>query len=97
MLLSSIQASSMPPPVQAMLQAGLSLPCIVKPIVACGVPEAHSMALVTTQQGFAGLAVPLPACVQGWVDHGGIVHKAYVLGDKVTQGHRCRVASCVTQ
>jgi len=60
-----------------------SLPFIVKPQVACGVDEAHHMALVLHPEGFPGLEVPTPAIVQEYVDHGGVVWKVYVLGEEV--------------
>lgn len=65
--------------------AHVRLPCIVKPRAACGVAEAHQMAFVLAEEGFAGLEVPLPAVVQEYVDHGGRVWKVYVAGSQVRQ------------
>ncbi|KAK9816626.1 hypothetical protein WJX72_002998 [[Myrmecia] bisecta] len=62
---------------------GIAAPCIVKPAVACGLPEAHQMAVVCDAAGFADLQVPLPACIQQYINHGEVVHKVYVLGDQV--------------
>ena len=39
-------------------QSGIRLPCIVKPRVACGTPEAHQMAVVLQEDGFQDLQVP---------------------------------------
>ncbi|KAI3499812.1 hypothetical protein L1887_35623 [Cichorium endivia] len=64
-------------------EAKLSLPSIVKPQVACGVADAHSMAIVFKAVDFPGLSVPLPAIVQEYVDHSSTLFKFYVLGEKV--------------
>ncbi|KAL7603995.1 hypothetical protein Lser_V15G19338 [Lactuca serriola] len=63
--------------------AKLCLPSIVKPQVACGVADAHSMAIVFKAADFPGLNVPLPAIVQEYVDHSSTLFKFYVLGEKV--------------
>ncbi|KAI7737182.1 hypothetical protein M8C21_009021 [Ambrosia artemisiifolia] len=68
---------------QRLHEAKLSLPSIVKPQVACGVAEAHSMAIVFKASDFVGLSVPLPAVVQEYVDHSSTLFKMYVLGEKV--------------
>lgn len=73
-----------PEVVRSMQAAGLDLPCIIKPRVACGVGEAHQMAFVLHPDGFTDLEVPLPAIVQGYSDHGGVVWKVYVMGNKVS-------------
>lgn len=41
------------------------------------------MAFVLGWAGLQGLEVPLPAVAQEYVDHGGVVWKVYVAGDKV--------------
>lgn len=64
-------------------EAKLSLPSIVKPQVACGVADAHSMAIVFKAADFPGLEVPLPAIVQEYVDHSSTLFKFYVLGEKI--------------
>ncbi|KAL5578616.1 hypothetical protein UlMin_011058 [Ulmus minor] len=69
--------------VKRLTEAKLSLPCIVKPQVACGVADAHSMAIVFKVEDFEGLSVPLPAVVQEYVDHSSTLYKFYVLGDQV--------------
>ena len=57
--------------------------CLYSLQVACGVAESHQMALLLHWDGLQGLEVPLPAVIQEYVDHGGLVWKAYVAGDKV--------------
>ncbi|KAF5942239.1 hypothetical protein HYC85_019881 [Camellia sinensis] len=69
--------------VHRLLEAKLTLPSIVKPQVACGVADAHSMAIVFRAEDFNGLSVPLPVVVQEYVDHASTLFKFYVLGDKV--------------
>ncbi|WVZ65582.1 hypothetical protein U9M48_014920 [Paspalum notatum var. saurae] len=64
-------------------EANLSFPLIVKPQVACGVADAHNMALVFQIEEFSKLSVPLPAVLQEYVDHGSKIFKFYVIGDKV--------------
>ncbi|ESW35397.1 hypothetical protein PHAVU_001G232000 [Phaseolus vulgaris] len=63
-------------------EARLSLPCIVKPKVACGVSDAHKMAIVFRVDDFKNLSVPLPAVIQEYVDHSSTLYKFYVLGEK---------------
>lgn len=64
-------------------EAMLSLPNIVKPQVACGVADAHSMAIVFRFEDYKSLSVPVPAIVQEYVDHSSTIFKIYVLGNKV--------------
>ncbi|OEL22044.1 Inositol-tetrakisphosphate 1-kinase 6 [Dichanthelium oligosanthes] len=64
-------------------EANLSFPLIVKPQVACGVSDAHNMALVFQIEEFRNLGVPLPGVLQEYVDHGSKILKFYVIGDKV--------------
>ncbi|KAL6501127.1 hypothetical protein OROHE_025324 [Orobanche hederae] len=77
---------------QRLAEAKLSLPNIVKPQVACGVSDAHSMiylkvptseAIVFKVGQYKDLNVPLPAVVQEYVDHSSLVYKFYALGGKV--------------
>ncbi|KAK9286150.1 hypothetical protein L1049_014532 [Liquidambar formosana] len=69
--------------VQRLSEANLSLPSIVKPQVACGVADAHNMAIVFRVEDYKDLSVPLPAVVQEYVDHSSSLFKFYVLGEKV--------------
>ncbi|KAL5703472.1 inositol-1,3,4-trisphosphate 5/6-kinase [Ranunculus cassubicifolius] len=64
-------------------EVNLYLPSIVKPQVACGVADAHDMAIVFRTEDFKSLEVPLPAVVQEYVDHSSLLYKLYVLGEKV--------------
>ncbi|XP_058183906.1 inositol 1,3,4-trisphosphate 5/6-kinase 4 [Rhododendron vialii] len=68
---------------QRLAEAKLTPPSIVKPQVACGVADAHSMAIVFRYEDYNGLSVPLPAVVQEYVDHSSSIFKFYVLGEKV--------------
>ncbi|TXG68168.1 hypothetical protein EZV62_003103 [Acer yangbiense] len=68
---------------QRLSEAKLSFPSIVKPQVACGVADAHSMAIVFGVQDFKDLSVPLPAVVQEYVNHSSTLFKFYVLGENV--------------
>ncbi|KAJ0035062.1 hypothetical protein Pint_26380 [Pistacia integerrima] len=68
---------------QRLPEAKLSFPCIVKPQVACGVADAHSMALVFEIEDFKHLSVPLPAVVQEYINHSSTLFKFYVLGETV--------------
>ncbi|PNW85347.1 hypothetical protein CHLRE_03g182100v5 [Chlamydomonas reinhardtii] len=69
----------------ALKQLGCSAPFIVKPVVACGTPDSHAMALALWPQALGGLAgrVPLPAVVQEFVNHDATIYKVYVAGNKV--------------
>lgn len=69
--------------VQRLHDAKMSVPSIVKPQVACGVADAHSMAIVFRVEDFKDLNVPLPAVVQEYVDHSSTLFKFYVLGERV--------------
>uniref|UniRef100_A0A0E0B5E8 Inositol-tetrakisphosphate 1-kinase 6 n=1 Tax=Oryza glumipatula TaxID=40148 RepID=A0A0E0B5E8_9ORYZ len=64
-------------------EAKLSFPLIVKPQVACGVADAHNMALIFKIKEFSNLSVPLPAILQEYIDHGSKIFKFYAIGDKV--------------
>ncbi|KAK9155782.1 hypothetical protein Sjap_003262 [Stephania japonica] len=68
---------------KSLSEAKLSLPCIVKPQVACGVADAHSMGIVFQAEDFKDLQVPLPAIAQEYVDHSSLLFKFYVLGDRI--------------
>jgi hypothetical protein len=62
----------------------VSLPCVVKPHVACGVEESHQMAFILHSTGLhSELQVPLPALLQEYVDHKSLVWKVYVAGNQV--------------
>ncbi|KAH7572712.1 hypothetical protein JRO89_XS03G0001600 [Xanthoceras sorbifolium] len=68
---------------QRLSKAKLYFPSIVKPQVACGVADAHSMAIVFGVEDFKHLRVPVPAIVQEYVNHSSTLFKFYVLGENV--------------
>ncbi|KAK9664955.1 hypothetical protein RND81_14G079700 [Saponaria officinalis] len=68
---------------EKLLEAKLSFPSIVKTQVACGLSNAHSMAIVFRLENYKDLPVPLPAIIQEYVDHSSTLFKFYVLGEKV--------------
>ncbi|KAK9997717.1 hypothetical protein SO802_022403 [Lithocarpus litseifolius] len=81
--LQEVDSFKEPDLLQRMSEAKLSLPSIVKPQVACGVANAHKMAIIFRNEDFKDLSVPLPAVVQEYVDHSSTLYKFYVLGEKV--------------
>ncbi|KAK9664946.1 hypothetical protein RND81_14G079100 [Saponaria officinalis] len=68
---------------EKLLEAKLSFLSIVKTQVACGLSNAHSMAIVFRLENYKDLPVPLPAIIQEYVDHSSTLYKFYVLGEKV--------------
>ncbi|KZV50094.1 inositol-tetrakisphosphate 1-kinase 4-like [Dorcoceras hygrometricum] len=81
---------------QRLAEAKLSLPNIVKPQVACGVADAHSMAIVFNVHHYKDLTVPLPAVVQEYVDHSSLLYKFYALGGKVFYAVKKSIPNAVT-
>ena len=82
----SLQLTSLPPPDELLgsLSAdGIPLPAIFKSVVACGMAEAHKMAIALQPEGLSEVDVPMPACVQPFVDHGAVIHKIYAAGGQV--------------
>eukprot|EP00891_Asterochloris_glomerata_P005550 jgi/Astpho2/5550/Aster-02810 len=83
------QLTSLPPPDELLGRlsaAGISLPAIFKSAVACGVAEAHKMAIALRPEGLSEVDVPMPACVQPFVDHGAVIHKIYAAGGQAELG-----------
>ncbi|MED6160987.1 hypothetical protein PIB30_056436 [Stylosanthes scabra] len=64
-------------------EARLSLSCIVKPQAACGVSDAHKMAIVFRVDDFKSVGVPLPAVMHEYVGHSSTLYKFYVLGEEI--------------
>jgi hypothetical protein len=62
--------------------AGLHPPLVLKPRVACGVPEAHQMALIFAPDGLIDPGVPAPGIAQEYIDHDGVIWKVYVAGER---------------
>ncbi|KAG6553781.1 hypothetical protein Mapa_004698 [Marchantia paleacea] len=86
----SVEVTSFDEPLlsQALGSENVVLPTIVKPRIACGASESHSMAIVFDLNGFRGLPVPLPATIQEYVDHGAFQYKMYVVGSKLLYSRR---------
>ncbi|GMI29502.1 hypothetical protein TeGR_g15020 [Tetraparma gracilis] len=61
--------------------AGLGYPLLAKNLPAAGTPASHHMSLVFSPSGLATLSPPM--LLQSYVNHDGVLHKAYVLGDVV--------------
>eukprot|EP00898_Chlorokybus_atmophyticus_P006278 jgi/Chlat1/6651/Chrsp49S06120 len=69
--------------------AGLTLPVgeamclrVVKPLISDGSAVSHELAIAYDHEGLANLNIP---CVlQEFVNHGGVLFKVYVVGEKVT-------------
>jgi len=72
------------------LAAGVRLPCILKDRSACGGEASHRMSLLLSWEGLQRPADGQPRILQSFVNHGGVIHKIYVIGDKV---HVVRKAS----
>ncbi|MCO5551272.1 hypothetical protein L7F22_004771 [Adiantum nelumboides] len=70
-------------PLEVLKDSSISLPVIVKPQMACGISDAHTMAVIFKEEGFANLAVPVPSTVQEYIDHGSRLYKFYVIGEEV--------------
>ncbi|KAG8070648.1 hypothetical protein GUJ93_ZPchr0006g41358 [Zizania palustris] len=60
----------------------LRFPLIAKPLAVDGSAESHEMRLVYRRDGLRGLRAPL--VLQEFVNHGGVLYKIYVLGDRAT-------------
>lgn len=59
----------------------LKFPVIAKPLVADGSAKSHKMALVFNHDGLNSLKPPI--VVQEFVNHGGVIFKVYVVGERV--------------
>lgn len=59
----------------------LKYPVIAKPLVADGSAKSHKMALVYNHEGLNSLKPPV--VVQELVNHGGVIFKVYVIGERV--------------
>lgn len=60
-----------------------SLPCIWKAAEACGSQEAHSMGIILDWHGLAELPQGQQGILQQFINHGGVINKAYVIGKNV--------------
>ncbi|XP_057763330.1 inositol-tetrakisphosphate 1-kinase 1-like isoform X1 [Arachis stenosperma] len=59
----------------------LKFPVIAKPLVADGSAKSHKMALVFSHDGLNKLKPPI--VLQEFVNHGGVIFKVYVVGERV--------------
>lgn len=66
--------------------AGVSFPIICKPTVAHGSRLAHQMALMFNEKGLSDVNPPCVA--QTFINHGAVLYKLYVVGDKWYQVDR---------
>ncbi len=79
------------PALQAQMQAAaLVPPILLKSLTACGLGEAHSMAILLSLDSLSTClpAFKGPVIAQQFVNHGGLVHKVSVLGKKVSMPKR---------
>lgn len=60
---------------------GLKFPLIAKPLVADGSARSHKMSLVFNRDGLVRQKPPV--VLQEFVNHGGVIFKVYVVGDRV--------------
>ncbi|XP_010520810.1 PREDICTED: inositol-tetrakisphosphate 1-kinase 3-like isoform X3 [Tarenaya hassleriana] len=71
-------ASSIP---DAVSNAGLRLPLVVKPLVADGSAKSHELSLAYDQHSLRKLEPPL--VLQEFVNHGGVLFKVYIVGEAI--------------
>ena len=64
--------------------SGVRLPCIAKSASACGTTDAHQMSILTQWSQMDQLRIPDEAILQNFHNHGGVLYKVYVIGEKVT-------------
>ncbi|KAK4788455.1 hypothetical protein SAY86_019774 [Trapa natans] len=62
--------------------ASLKFPLIAKPLAADGSAESHKLALIFNRDGLGKLNPPI--VLQEFVNHGGVIFKVYVVGERVT-------------
>ncbi|KAK9804614.1 hypothetical protein WJX73_008380 [Symbiochloris irregularis] len=82
-------------------------PCILKPVSACGGTSSHDLVLVldsgaavqpdaASRQLHVELgeaALQLPAIAQAFIDHGGLLHKVYCIGEEVHVSQSASIAN----
>jgi inositol-1,3,4-trisphosphate 5/6-kinase/inositol-tetrakisphosphate 1-kinase len=59
-------------------KAGVTFPCVCKPVVAHGTKLAHQMALVFNESGFDSMKYP--CVVQQFIEHNAVLYKIFVVG-----------------
>ncbi|XP_042468568.1 inositol-tetrakisphosphate 1-kinase 1-like isoform X2 [Zingiber officinale] len=65
----------------AVNKAGLSLPLVVKPLVADGSAKSHELSLAYDEVSLSKLDPPL--VLQEFVNHGGVLFKVYIVGETI--------------
>ncbi|KAK9822125.1 hypothetical protein WJX74_009476 [Apatococcus lobatus] len=66
-----------------MQNQGLRMPCILKPMLACGPKWSHDLAIVFDIRALSNAKVRTPALLQEYIDHSSVLHKVYVAGSQV--------------
>ncbi|XP_028778269.1 inositol-tetrakisphosphate 1-kinase 1-like [Neltuma alba] len=77
-----IQESKTLADANAIEELGLNFPLIAKPLDADGGPNSHNLSLVFDQSGLKTLSFPV--VLQEFVNHGGVIFKIYVAGQRIT-------------
>lgn len=65
----------------AVIEAGLTLPLVVKPLVADGSAKSHELSLAFDQFALSKLDPPL--VLQEFVNHGGVLFKVFIVGESI--------------
>lgn len=76
------QNESLPQVKERMVQQGLKLPVICKPVEACGTPRSHEMVVLVSEEDL--ILLPRPCVMQQYEDHGGWFYKVYVIDEDVS-------------
>ena len=72
----------------------VQFPVVCKTVVACGDIRTHNMALVFNERQLLQVIqsteqeIPLPIVAQQFVNHGAVLHKAYVIGENIVVQQR---------
>ncbi|KAF0936174.1 hypothetical protein E2562_039151 [Oryza meyeriana var. granulata] len=75
-------AAALADPDELLARGALRFPLIAKPLAVDGSAESHDMRLVYRRDGFHGLRAPV--VLQEFVNHGGVLFKVYVVGNRAT-------------
>ncbi|KAL0002172.1 hypothetical protein SO802_015953 [Lithocarpus litseifolius] len=69
--------------VDSIEEIGFKFPFIAKPVLVEGRAKSHEMFLVFNENELKKLKLKKPFVMQGFVNHGGVIFKVYVVGDHV--------------
>lgn len=71
----------------------------MKSSTACGLASAHAMVLVLALDGLKDLRMEGGLVMQEFVNHGGVVHKVYVAGSKVSllSAVNCSIVNVISE